>query len=222
MPGSPRSPSEPPGRLEAASPPAELGARTGGSPGTAGPARLQAVGGGGRTGAEGPGAHRPPPWPGSRCSGRLARPDRAGDCRFSFGGWRGGHKSGGPRTALALPGQSSTWASLPLQAPPEAPPPPLLLTPPPLPARCLHLGKNLISPRSQGPSLGQRARHPGPVRDLACPGPASVACAKPQASRVPLRPRRSELPLPWADFFWPWSLMLGFGCPAQRNRCLWQ
>lgn len=103
MPGSPRSPSEPPGRLEAALPPAELGARTGGSPGTAGPARLQAVGGGGRAGAEGPGAHRPPPWPGSRCSGRLSRPDRAGDCRFSFGGWRGGHKSRGPRTALPFP-----------------------------------------------------------------------------------------------------------------------
>lgn len=43
-PGSLRSPSAPASRLEAVSPPAGLGARTGGSPGTAGPARLQAVG----------------------------------------------------------------------------------------------------------------------------------------------------------------------------------
>lgn len=43
-PGSPRSPPVPAGRLEAVSPPAGLGARTGASPGTAGPARLQAVG----------------------------------------------------------------------------------------------------------------------------------------------------------------------------------
>ncbi|CAI9174983.1 unnamed protein product [Rangifer tarandus platyrhynchus] len=47
------------------------------------------------------------------------------------------------------------------RAPPEALLPTVLLTPPPLPVCCPYLGKNLISPRSQGPSLGQRARHPG-------------------------------------------------------------
>ena len=112
----------------------------------------------------------PRPGPAAAAAG-ASRARAEPDCRFSFGGRGGGHKSRGPWAALALPGQSSTWALLSLQAPPEVPLLPLLLTPPPLPACCPRLGKNLISPRSQGPSLGQRARHPGPVRDLDAPGP---------------------------------------------------
>lgn len=95
-------------------------------------------------------------------------------------------------------------------------------TPPPLPARCLHLGRISSPPDPRVPAWAQRARHPGPVRDLACPKPASVACAKPQASRVLLRPRRSELPLPWADFFLALESYAGVWMPGPAKRCLWQ
>lgn len=84
--GSPRSPPAPAGRLEAAPPPAELGARTGGSPGTAGPARLQAVGEAGGRAPRGP--EPTGPRPGSATAEMGASRSGAEPCgsSFSFGG----------------------------------------------------------------------------------------------------------------------------------------
>lgn len=77
-PGSPRTPSALTGRLEAAPPPAGLGARARCSRGTAGRARLQAVGeAGGRGGAR--------PELGGPCAGGL--PLGLACLSFQFGGW---------------------------------------------------------------------------------------------------------------------------------------
>lgn len=191
-----RSPSEPPGRLKRLAGPAELGARrTGvfqdGGPGSA----AVSCRGRRRTGAEGQAEPRPRPGP-SRCSGRLARLDRAGDCR-SFGGWRGGHKSGGPQTALALPGQSSTWACS-LSRHLRRPPPPLYCSSP-------HPRSQPAAPAPQESLSPPDPRVPAWVSGPVILGSEILHVPRPHPwhalSRVVLlRPRRCELPLPWADF----------------------
>lgn len=135
------------------------------------------------------------------------------------------------RAALALPGQPSTWAPFLLWAPLETPLPSPLSHPTPAPGLRPHLRKNLISRRPQGPNLGQRACHPGPVREPDAPGPGSAEPAKPQASLVLLCPPavRAARPGPGrtcicrsTDFFWPRGLRRGFGSRAQRKQGLWR
>lgn len=107
-PGSPRTPSALTGRLEAAPPPAGLGARARCSRGTAGRARLQAVGEAGGGGAPA-GARRPLRWG-----------PPAGPCLSFFSVWWMGMRviNHRERVSLAFPCQPPTWASLLLQTGP--------------------------------------------------------------------------------------------------------
>lgn len=146
--------------------PRRAGAEDGRLPGDGGPGSAASCRGGGRAGAEGP-----PSWPGGRVSGRLPWRGRAGrSVHFRLADGGGERKSRGPWAAVALPGQPSTWASFLLRAPLETPLPSALSHPTPAPGLRPHLRKNLISPRPQGPNLGQRACHPGPVREPDAPG----------------------------------------------------
>lgn len=99
------------------------GSEDGRLPGDCGPRSAASCRGGGRAGAEGPRADRPPPRLGRGCSGRLPRRGRLRRrvVKFSLGGWGGKHKSQGRQAALALPGQPPAWAwFLLLWAPLEA------------------------------------------------------------------------------------------------------
>lgn len=134
------SPCAPSGRLEAAPPPAGLGARASCSPGKAGPARLQAVGEAGGRAPRGPEQTGPRP---GLVSASRHRPSLA--ClSFSFGGCGGGHKS--PSSA-DRPGPSQPALS---RGAPGASSPLSSLSPRPPSPRGPHL-----LPSVQGPSLGQ-------------------------------------------------------------------
>ena len=165
--------------------PRRAGAEDGRLPGDGGPGSAASCRGGGRAGAEGP-----PSWPGGRVSGRLPWRGRAGRSvpfRLVDGKESINHEDPGlPSPFPAGPQlgpcfcsgrlwrRRSPLHSLPLQ--PRSRPAPASQEEPQLPQT------------PKGPNLGQRACHPGPLRDPDAPGPGSTESAKPRASLVLLCP----------------------------------
>ena len=219
-PGSPRSPPAPAGRLEAASPPAGLGAKTGGSPGTAGPARLQAVGEAGGRAPRGLEQTGPPPRLGRGCSGRLPAAGRPAGRSFSLGGLGGGHKSQGPGSPHLGPGSCSgrLWRLFHSTLSPHPCSWGLAAASPeqPHPHRLLKVSTQV-----------NRIPHPGLLRGSGCsPRPRFMDPARSREKHCPALAHRWVLsgPCPgricvWqsTDLFWPPGLRLGFGSRTRRK-----
>lgn len=201
----PALPPAPAGRLEAARPPAELGARTGGSPGTANPARLQAVG---EAGGRAPrGRERANPRPGlvAAAVGASCGGAKPAGRSFSFGERGGWHKSGDPFRPAPSLGLVSALGTSGDPHPSPLSPHLCFSGPAPTSPEEPHL------PRStQGPNLGQRDSPPGPVRGREALGAGSTGPAWRQNVCVLLPAPRFKCPRSGRtcigqhrDHFWP-------------------